>query len=136
MQVKNGHLLFSSTAFAFDFSASILHSALSGGYISQHCAIAPSRFDRSFPAILRFEKFEIHAVFQHFSNLDLTKNLSPNRIAELRSAAITPSEREGASFLHNCNNIRHYQKLLFIDITFAVAALLFLIQPQLQPFSR
>ena len=31
---ENGYMLFSSMAFAFDFSASILHSALSGGNIT------------------------------------------------------------------------------------------------------
>ena len=56
MQVKNGYILFSSIVFAFSFSALILHSALSGGYIRQHRSIAPSRFDGSFPPISRLEK--------------------------------------------------------------------------------
>ena len=34
--------------------------------------------DGSFPPILRFEKWAIHKVFRHFSNLVLTKSLSPS----------------------------------------------------------
>ena len=58
------------------------------GDLGQHRAIASSRFAGSFPPILRFEKFEIHTVFLHFPNLDLTKNLSPNLLAELCGAAL------------------------------------------------
>ena len=47
-----------------------------------------SCFSGSFPPILRFEKFEIHTVFLHFSNLDLTKNLSLNQLAELCGVAL------------------------------------------------
>ena len=46
----------------------------------------PVRFD-GFSAILRLEKFEIHRVFLRFSNIDLTRNLSPNLLAELCSTA-------------------------------------------------
>ena len=53
----------------------------------QHRTIASARFGGSFPPILRFEKFEIHTVFLRFPNLDLTKNLSPNLLAELRGLA-------------------------------------------------
>lgn len=52
----------------------------------------PVRFD-GFSAILRLEKFEIHRVFLRFSNLDLTRNLSPNLLAELRGAAVSPEGR-------------------------------------------
>ena len=65
---------------------------MGGGSLSkelwQHRAIASLRFAGSFPPILRFEKFEIHTVFLHFPNLDLTKNLSPNLLAELCGAAL------------------------------------------------
>ena len=54
----------------------------------QHRTIASSHFGGSFPPILRFEKFEIHTVFLRFSSLALTKNLSPNLLAELRSVAL------------------------------------------------
>ena len=47
----------------------------------------PVRFD-GFSAILQLEKFEIHKVFLRFSNLDLTKNLSPNLLAELCGVAL------------------------------------------------
>ena len=57
-------------------------------YLGQHRTIASSRFSGSFPPILRFEKFEIHTVFLHFSNLDLTKNLSLNQLAELCGVAL------------------------------------------------
>ena len=53
----------------------------------QHRAIASSCFCGSFPPILRFENFEIHTVFLHFSNLDLTENLSPNQLVELCGVA-------------------------------------------------
>ena len=46
----------------------------------------PVRFD-GFSAILRLETFEIHNVVLHVSNLDLTRNLSPNLLAELCSTA-------------------------------------------------
>ena len=46
----------------------------------------PMRFD-GFSPILRLEKFEIHKVFLRFSNLDPTKNLLPNLLAELCSTA-------------------------------------------------
>ena len=39
---------------------------------------SPTADDESFPPILRFEKWEIHKVFRHFSNLVLTKSLSPS----------------------------------------------------------
>ena len=74
--------------------------------MGQHRTIASSRFDGSFPPILRFEKIEIlrsrwrrrsltdaacplrvHTVFLRFSNLALAKNLSPNLLAELYGAA-------------------------------------------------
>ena len=38
--------------------------------------------DESFPPILRFEKLEIHPVFLRFSNLVLTKNLSPSILGD------------------------------------------------------
>ena len=50
-------------------------------------AISSARFGGSFPPIPQFEKFEIHKVFLHLSSLDLTKNLSPGLLAELREAA-------------------------------------------------
>lgn len=46
----------------------------------------PVRFD-GFSAILRLEKFEIHNVVLHVSNLDPAKNLLPNLLAELCSTA-------------------------------------------------
>jgi len=46
------------------------------------------RFSGFFPPILRFEKLEIHTVFLRFSNLGLTKNLSPKPLAELCGAAL------------------------------------------------
>ena len=39
----------------------------------------------------------VHTGFLHFSNLDLTKNLSPNLLAELRGAAIKAFLAEGFS---------------------------------------
>ena len=53
----------------------------------QHRTTASTRFGGSFPPILRFEKLEIHTVFLRFSNLDLTKNLSPNLLVELCGVA-------------------------------------------------
>jgi len=47
----------------------------------------PVRFD-GFSAILRLETFEIHNVVLHVSNLDLTRNLSPNLLAELCGAPL------------------------------------------------
>ena len=44
---------------------------------------SPTADDGSFPPILRFEKREIHTVFHRFSNLVLTKNLSPSTAADL-----------------------------------------------------
>ena len=46
----------------------------------------PMRLD-GFSAILQLETFEIHNVVLHVSNLDLTRNLSPNLLAELCSTA-------------------------------------------------
>ncbi|MEE0788134.1 hypothetical protein, partial [Faecousia sp.] len=40
------------------------------------------------PPIHRFEKLEIHKVFLHFSNLDLTENLSPSTLADLIRASL------------------------------------------------
>ena len=57
-------------------------------FLRQHRTIASARFGGSFPPILRFEKLEIHTVFLRFSNLGLTKNLSPNLLAELCGAAL------------------------------------------------
>ncbi|MEI3090342.1 MAG: hypothetical protein V8T01_10470 [Oscillospiraceae bacterium] len=57
-------------------------------FLRQHRTIASARFAGPFPATLRFEKFEIHTVFLHFSNLDLPKNFSPNLLAELYGAAL------------------------------------------------
>ena len=57
------------------------------GCFGQHRTIASARFGGSFPPILRFETFEIRKVFLHVSNLDLTKNLSPNLLAELCGVA-------------------------------------------------
>ncbi len=69
--------------------ASMLFGLFFGaGNLRQHRTIASLRFGGSFPPILRSEKFEIHTVFLYFSNLDLTKNLSPNQLAELRGAAL------------------------------------------------
>ena len=56
--------------------------------LGQQRAIVSARFAGSFPPILRFEKFEIHKGCLHFSNLALTKNLSPNLLAKLRAAAL------------------------------------------------
>jgi len=58
----------------------------------QHRTIVSVRFGGSFPPILRFEKFEIHKVFLRFSNLDLTKNLSPNLLAKLCVDALGNSQ--------------------------------------------
>ena len=57
--------------------------------VRQPRTIASARFAGSFPPILRFEKLEIHTVFLRFSNLGLTKNLSPNLLAELCRLALT-----------------------------------------------
>ena len=57
-------------------------------FLRQHRTIASARFGGSFPPILRFEKLEIHTVFLRFSNLGLTKNLSPNLLAGLCGAAL------------------------------------------------
>ena len=59
--------------------------------LRQHRTIMSARFGGSFPPIRRFEKFEIHTVFLRFSNLDLTKNLSPNLLAKLCGAALKQS---------------------------------------------
>ena len=66
-------------------------------YVWHPRTIAPSRFGGSFPPMLRFEKREIHKVFLRFPNLALTKNLSPNLLAELRGAAIKAFLAEGFS---------------------------------------
>ena len=50
-------------------------------------AIAASAFTGYFSPIHRFEKFEVHKVHLHFSNLVSTKNLSPNALAECCGAA-------------------------------------------------
>ena len=50
--------------------------------IRQDLNIASAAFAGSFPAILRFEKPEIHKVFLHFPNLVLQQTLSPNALAE------------------------------------------------------
>ena len=62
------------------------------GFVITHDKLAPfivtlamqfmARFGGPFPPILRFEKLEIHKVYLRFPNLDLTKNLSPNQLAE------------------------------------------------------
>ena len=54
---------------------------------------SPAADDGSFPPILRFEKWEIHKVFRHFSNLVLTKNLSPSTAADLIRASINSIRR-------------------------------------------
>ena len=51
---------------------------------------SPTADDGSFPPILRFEKREIHTVFPRFSNLVLTKNLSPSTAADLIRASLIP----------------------------------------------
>ena len=51
-------------------------------------AIAASAFTGYFSPIHRFEKFEVHKVHLHFSNLVSTKNSSPNALAELCGAAL------------------------------------------------
>ena len=56
----------------------------------------PTADDGSFPPILWFEKREIHTVFHRFSNLVLTKNLSPSTAADLIRASLNPP----AAFLH------------------------------------
>ena len=48
----------------------------------------PTADDGSFPPILWFEKREIHTVFHRFSNLVLTKNLSPSTAADLIRASL------------------------------------------------
>ena len=50
---------------------------------------SPTADDGSFPPILRFEKREIHTVFPRFSNLVLTKNLSPSTAADLIRTSLT-----------------------------------------------
>ena len=64
-----------------------LHQGPRGG-IRQHRTIASARFGGSFPPILRF------------SNLGLTKNLSPNLLAELCGAAIRKTA--GEQLLSGC----------------------------------
>ena len=54
---------------------------------------SPTADDGSFPPILRFEKREIHTVFPRFSNLVLTKNLSPSTAADLIRASLTKTCR-------------------------------------------
>ena len=48
---------------------------------------SPAEDDESFPPILWFEKLEIHPVFLRFSNLVLTKNLSPSILGDLFRAS-------------------------------------------------
>ena len=86
-------------------------TGLINGFVITHYKLAPfivtlamqfmARFGGPFPTILRFEKLEIlrsrwrrrsltdaamplrvHKVYLRFPNLDLTKNLSPNQLAE------------------------------------------------------
>ena len=86
-------------------------TGLINGFVITHYKLAPfivtlamqfmARFGGPFPPILRFEKLEIlrsrwrrrsltdaamplrvHKVYLRFPNLDLTKNLSPNQLAE------------------------------------------------------
>ena len=78
----------SSSIFSQNLRAVLQSRSPDAIILRQHHTIAPSRFDGSFPPILRFEKFEIHTVFLRFSNLGLTKNLSPNLLAELCGAAL------------------------------------------------
>ena len=54
----------------------------------QHHAIVSARIGGSFPPMLRFETLEIHKVCLRVSNLALTKNLSPNLLAESCGAAL------------------------------------------------
>ena len=56
-----------------------------------HSANASAPFGGSFAPILRFEKLEIHKVFLRFPNLVLKQNLSPNALADLRCAALSPA---------------------------------------------
>ena len=67
-------------------------TGLINGFVITYYKLAPfivtlamqfmARFGGPFPPILRFEKLEIHKVYLRFPNLDLTKNLSPNQLAE------------------------------------------------------
>lgn len=54
----------------------------------QHSTIAASAFGGYFLPIHRFEKFEVHKVYLHFSNLVSTKNISPNALAKSCGAAL------------------------------------------------
>ena len=64
--------------------------------------------------MLRFEKREIHKVFLRFPNLALTKNLSPNLLAELRGEALKFLLPPGGNFvimyLKIMNGRRSYDK--------------------------
>ena len=97
----------------------------SGRSIRQHRAIASSRFDGSFPPILRFERFEIHRVFLHFPNLDLMKNLSPNQLAELCGAAIS-------HFFVRNKEEKHHKEDVFMEwipvLVIAVLALVIIVR--------
>ena len=53
---------------------------------------------RSFSSILRFEKFEVHKVHLHFSNLDLTKNLSPTILAAFFRASFFTSRPRAKNY--------------------------------------
>ena len=79
-----------------------------------HRTIASARFGGSFPPMLRFEKREIHKVFLRFPNLALTKNLSPNLLAELRGEALKFLLPPGGNFvimyLKIMNGRRSYDK--------------------------
>ena len=70
--------------------------------LMQHRTIASARFGGSFPPILRLETFEIHTVFPHLSSLALTKNLSPNLLAELRGAALVSISTYARRRVHVC----------------------------------
>jgi hypothetical protein len=80
--------LFSVVIFVLRPPGGVVVDVLPDTEVWQHRTIASSRFDGSFPPILRFEKLEIHTVFLRFSNLALTKNLSPNLLAELCGVAV------------------------------------------------
>ena len=72
----------------FEIERTRAYGGINDRIVRQRRTITSSRFDGSFPSILRFGKSEIHTVFVRFSNLDLTKKLAPELLAELRSAAL------------------------------------------------
>ncbi len=73
----------------------------------------PVRFD-GFSPILRLETFEIHNVVLHVSNIDLTRNLLLNLLAELCGAPLKRAKscrRKPAAFAVPCEKLSGYTLL-------------------------